>query len=269
VAGLGDLPGLRRTLTLEPIGVARTPFLELAEAPRQAAVARGVPGRIELTPGVGFEDALIDVETWSHLWVIFWFDRAGPSSVRKVRPPRSKEKRGVFATRSPHRPNPIGLSLVRLLRVEGLTLHIEDLDLVDGTPILDLKPYVPYADTAPDANSGWLGRAADPAPAWRVVLSPIAEEQLAWLEAEGETALRDRLSAALALGPAPHPYRRIRENPDGGRTIALKAWRADFTLDGTCAEVLRVRSGHKDRDLAAPDRPDLALHRAFTDRFGR
>lgn len=254
-------------IALVPIGVVRSPFVELAQAPRQPAAARGVRGTIELTPGHGFEHALEGIASWSHLWVVFWFHLAEGATVRKVRPPRSTEKLGVFATRSPHRPNPIGLSLVRLVAVRGLALDVEDLDLVDGTPVLDLKPYVPYADVAEGASSGWLPAPADPGVAWSVAVSDLAAAELAWIEEHGEPGLGERLVAALALGPAPHPYRRIRENPDGTRTIAIKAWRAVFRVEGSAVTVERIASGHRPRDLVAGSGDELDRHRAFVAAF--
>ena len=116
---------------------------------------------------------------------------------------------GVFATRSPHRPNPIGMSVARIVRVEGLIVHVRDLDVLDGTPVLDLKPYVAYADAHPDAKAGWL-EVNDPRDAWEVTFSPEAIEQLAWLRERG-VDLRAPIASALALGPQPHAYRRIRK----------------------------------------------------------
>jgi tRNA-Thr(GGU) m(6)t(6)A37 methyltransferase TsaA len=243
--------------------------VELAAAPRQPAAARGVRGTIELLSGRGFEHALEGVASWSHLWVIFWFHHAEGATVRKVRPPRSAEKVGVFATRSPHRPNPIGLSLVRLVGLRDLVLEVEDLDLVDGTPVLDLKPYVPYADVADGATSGWLPAPADPGPRWAVSFTEEASAQLAWIEAHGEPGLGARLARALSLGPAPHPYRRIRAEAGGVRTIALKAWRAVFRVDGDAVLVERIATGHRPRDLAVGEGEELDRHRAFTVAFAR
>jgi tRNA-Thr(GGU) m(6)t(6)A37 methyltransferase TsaA len=255
-------------LTLEPIGFARTPYVELAEAPRQPAAARGVAGTIELVAGRGYEYALEGIETWSHLWVIFWFDRSGPVTKMKVSPPRSGLKLGVFATRAPHRPNPLGLSVVKLVRVEGLVLHIEDVDLVDGTPILDIKPYVPYADALPDASNGWLESPADLGTQWKVTFAPTADEALKWLEVRGQTGLRGRLEAALALGGAPHPYRRIRALPDGTSTIAVKEWRARFRVGERVVVVERITSGYRAKELAEAGPGELAVHRDFVGRFG-
>jgi tRNA-Thr(GGU) m(6)t(6)A37 methyltransferase TsaA len=130
-----------------PIGYVRSPFREKADAPRQATLA-DVTGTIELLPE--YVDGLSDLEGFDRIWVLFWFDRA-EGWKPKVLPPRSTEKRGVFATRSPHRPNPIGASAIRLDRIEGNVLHVRDLDILDGTPVIDLKPYIAYADAFPDA----------------------------------------------------------------------------------------------------------------------
>ncbi len=252
----------------EPIGVVRSPFTERAEAPRQTAAARDVPGRVELSPGRGFEDALEGLSGWEYAWVVFVFHRnveEGRGWKPKVQPPRGEAKVGVFATRSPHRPNPIGMSAVRIERVEGLVVHVRDLDLLDGTPVLDLKPYVPYADAYPGARSGWL-EAEDPRAAWEVTFSPEADAQLAWLATRG-IDVRAAITSVLALGPQPHAYRRIRKHGAGMR-LALKAWRVDFEVREPRRIVVGgLRSGYRPRELATD--PALAVHAAFEERFGR
>ncbi len=262
-------------IELSPIGCIRTPFREKAEAPRQATVASGVAGRIELLPNRGFEDALSDLELWPRIWVIFLF-HLDPKYRPKVQPPRSDVKRGVFSTRSPHRPNPIGMSAVRLVKVSGLVIDVLDVDMVDETPVLDVKPYVPYADAFPDAESGWLdpgepagsgGSAKDPKAAFEVRLEPLAEAQVAWLGERGSD-LEARLRTALALGPEPHAYRRIKALGNGISQIAVKSWRAQFRVDGTTVFVARVSSGYRPRDLAEGAALDLDLHRAFVATFG-
>jgi tRNA-Thr(GGU) m(6)t(6)A37 methyltransferase TsaA len=146
---------------MEAIAVARTPYKERFGTPHQATAVRGtregaaVEATIELLPHVPVE-ALRALEGFERIWVIYVFHmNEGWSAL--VRPPRGpKVKRGVLATRSPHRPSPIGLSAVRLLGVEGRTLRVHGVDLLDGTPVLDIKPYVPYADAFPDARAGWV-----------------------------------------------------------------------------------------------------------------
>jgi tRNA-Thr(GGU) m(6)t(6)A37 methyltransferase TsaA len=268
-------------LTLMPIGVLRTPFRERAAAPRQPPAAAGVRGTIELWPGRGFDHALCDIEAWDRLWVIFWF-HLNEGWRPKVLPPRSSRRRGVFSTRSPHRPNPLGLSVLRLERVEGLTLHVLDVDMVDGTPVLDLKPYVAYADAYPDARAGWLDdphapatfdaptRPAtpdDPAPDYEVVWAEPAQTQAAWLLETQGIDLSGPTSRALSLGPQPHPYRRIRVEGDRLR-LAVKDWRVYFSVEGRCVTVHAVATGYRERELwgergGAPD-----AHRAFVERFG-
>ncbi len=257
----------RPTFEVRPIGVARTPFAEKSSAPRQAVVAEGVLGRIELYPGEGIEHALEDLERWKRIWVLFWFHLAGGFRP-KVLPPRSETKRGLFSTRSPHRPNPIGMSAVRLVKVEGLTVHVQDLDLVDGTPVLDLKPYVAYADAFPEESSGWLEPPRDPKPAYRVVFAPRAEAQIAFLRDTFGHDLRAPLEEALALGPAPHPYRRIRKEPEGTMRLAWKEWRARFSTAGNDVTVIELKSGYRPKELHALEGAAGEMHRAFVGRFG-
>jgi tRNA (adenine37-N6)-methyltransferase len=253
-------------ITITPIGIAHTPHKDKLDAPRQAEVAKGTRGVVELYPSTGMQDALEGIEVWERIWLIFQFDR--DSAFRpKVTPPRSSEKLGVLATRSPHRPNPIGLSCVKLVGVRGLYLDVEDLDLLDGTPILDIKPYVPYADAFVDAGSGWLAAPQDPKPDYQVQFAPFAETQCAWLAEHGET-LRDSIGYALALGPYPHAYRRITKGPKNTSRIGFREWRAYFevTEQARSIAVARIESGFRPQALATGEVPDL--HRAFCERFG-
>ena len=252
--------------TIEPIGVVRSPFADKASAPRQPSEARGVEARIELAKGRGFEDALDGIEGWSHLWVLFAFSLSGRTWHPKVLPPRSSTKRGVFATRAPHRPNPIGMSVVRLLAVDGLVLRIADVDILDGTPVLDIKPYVAYVDAIPDAESGWLDAPADPGPRFSVVWAPNAEEKRAFVrEATGED-IGPPVETVLVAGPEPHAYRRIRREPNGELRLAHKAWRYRFRVEGERIVVEDMTTGYRDRDLEAGG-PELDVHRAFRKRF--
>lgn len=253
------------TLTLQPIGVVHSAHDIKVAAARQPVATGGSAGVIELYPGRHFEHALEDIAAWERLWVIFWFHR-NPGWRPKVLPPRSTDgRKGVFATRSPHRPNPLGLSVVRLEKVAGLRLHVRDLDMLDGTPVLDLKPYVAYADAFPDSGQGWLQPPRDPRTAHTVSFSELAERQLGWLAARGAPPLRERIAATLSLGPAPHPYRRIRRLPQGQLQLAVHDWRARFSVAGDTVTVLEIRSGYRAAQLAAAADDDamLALHSAF------
>jgi tRNA-Thr(GGU) m(6)t(6)A37 methyltransferase TsaA len=141
-------------ITFRPIGVIRTPFATIEGMPVQAALgsAVGVAGTIELDPELA--DALADLDGFSHITLLYHLDRVGPTKLSVV-PFLDNRPHGLFATRSPARPNPIGLSTVRLTGIEGATLRIEDVDILDGTPLLDIKPYVPALDDRSDVRIGW------------------------------------------------------------------------------------------------------------------
>ncbi len=145
--------GFPEVITYRPIGVIRSPFSSPPGTPIQPAAAEGVEGTVEVFPE--YEEGLRDLEGFSHVILIYHFHLAGEPRLL-VRPFMDDRLRGVFATRAPSRPNPIGLSVVRLASVEGRFLRVLDIDVVDGTPLLDLKPYVPEFDVRRVDSVGWL-----------------------------------------------------------------------------------------------------------------
>jgi tRNA-Thr(GGU) m(6)t(6)A37 methyltransferase TsaA len=145
-------------MALHPIGVIHSPFRAADGTPIQPAFAEQAAGTVVLREEL--EPALLDIEGFERIWLIYWFDRARPYSPRVV-PYRDNQERGLFATRSPCRPNPLGMSVVRLVARKGNTLHVENLDILDGTPLLDIKPYVPQFDAYPGAKAGWLEHAPE------------------------------------------------------------------------------------------------------------
>jgi tRNA-Thr(GGU) m(6)t(6)A37 methyltransferase TsaA len=140
-------------ITLRPIGIIATPFKEPRGTPIQPRAAKGVAGSVTLFPE--YVEGLQDLEGFSHILLIYHFHLSKNFSL-KVKPFLDERWRGVFATRAPARPNPIGISLVRLESVQGDRLQVLDVDMVDDTPLLDIKPYVPQFDFAPEARIGWL-----------------------------------------------------------------------------------------------------------------
>lgn len=142
--------------TYRPIGVVHSPFDDIKGMPIQPPGATHIQGIVEVFPE--FTEGLKDLEGFSHLILLYHFHHA-PGTRLTVKPFMDSEHRGVFATRAPARPNPIGLSVVRLLRIEGGVLHIENVDILDGTPLLDIKPYVPEFDHHPGERVGWLEQA--------------------------------------------------------------------------------------------------------------
>lgn len=142
--------------TLEPIGVVRTPYLDPAEIPKGPGAKHEATGTIEIVPELA--EGLTDIEGFSHLYVLWLFHRAEGFDLM-ARPPGAERAHGVFATRAPRRPNPIGLTVVELLGREGTTLFVRGVDMLDGTPVIDIKPYL---SNVPDAKlrRGWLEPAA-------------------------------------------------------------------------------------------------------------
>ncbi len=145
------------SIAYQVIGVVRSPHTTFEGMPLQSVAAPEVRGQIEIHPSL--VAGLADLEDFSHVHVITHLHRGAPGGLTVV-PFLDDTPRGIFATRSPRHPNPIGLSVVRLLAVRGATLDIAGVDLLDGTPVLDLKPYVPAFDAVAAERTGWLGRAA-------------------------------------------------------------------------------------------------------------
>ena len=143
-------------INFKPIGVVHTPFQETTNMPIQPAGAAGVQGAVEIYPA--YAEGLKDLEGFSHIFLLYYFHRVDGFALR-VKPFLDDRARGVFATRAPRRPNPIGLSAVRLMKREGNILHIENVDILDGTPLLDIKPYVPEFDQFAAERVGWLAQA--------------------------------------------------------------------------------------------------------------
>ncbi|MEW6423022.1 MAG: tRNA (N6-threonylcarbamoyladenosine(37)-N6)-methyltransferase TrmO [Pseudomonadota bacterium] len=197
-------------LALEPIGVVRTPFVEKFGIPRQGGLVDAVHGVVELLAPFGREEAWRGIEGFSHLWLITWFHAGKGASKGQdgltVRPPRlgGNVRLGVFATRAPYRPNPLGLTLVRLESVESvggsIRLMVRGVDLLDGTPVLDIKPYLPYADAVLEARGGFAPEA--PEGALEVVWSERARAECR-LWAERHPDLPELIEAVLARDPRP------------------------------------------------------------------
>ena len=191
---------------LDIIARVHTPFKEKFGIPRQPGLA-AAKGRIEMLPPWNRPELFDGLGEYSHIWLNFLFHQAQPAGWRdKVRPPRlgGNTKKGVFATRSPFRPNHLGLSVVKLLGLQvqagSVVLEVEGVDLLDQTPIVDIRPYVPYVDAIPDARSGFSPAA--PEKRLAVVFSPQADKQLLEMEPSANEA-KDLIRDLLSLDPRP------------------------------------------------------------------
>ena len=192
--------------SLAVIGRLRTPFRDRFGIPRQAGLV-DLPGRIEMAPPYDQRAFFEGLEEVSHLWVTFLFHAVQAKGWKgRVRPPRlgGNRRLGVFATRSPFRPNHLGLSVLRLKSIEakgggGVSLNVSGVDMLDGTPVVDIKPYIPYADAIPEASGGFASEA--PAQRLQVVFTPQAEHQRAQLGLADEIV--EALARLIALDPRP------------------------------------------------------------------
>ncbi|MDP4221030.1 MAG: tRNA (N6-threonylcarbamoyladenosine(37)-N6)-methyltransferase TrmO [Bacteroidota bacterium] len=242
-------------LLIHPIGIIRTPFADRCDAPRQPGQsAAAATGKIILEEGKNFEQAVEDLSGFDKIWLIYQFDRNAHWKP-KVLPPRGDRiKRGVFATRSPHRPNPIGLSLVTLLEVDGRNIFVDDVDILDKTPLFDIKPYLPYAEAFPDAKCGWLDETMDRESRqepWQFIMTEIATAQFAWLQQEFGIDLFTIAERVLGSDPFPHPSRRIFKEKDGEFMMAIKSWRINYTIAEHTITIVKVKSGYSADALKA------------------
>ncbi|MBN2399602.1 MAG: tRNA (N6-threonylcarbamoyladenosine(37)-N6)-methyltransferase TrmO [Candidatus Aminicenantes bacterium] len=142
----------KKAFMLSPIGVIRSEHIKPEQTPIQPVYAKGCQGQVDVFPE--FSEGLCDLEGFSHIYLIYCFHKAGAAKLI-VKPFLQDVNRGVFATRAPCRPNAIGVSIVKLLRREGRILHVEGIDVLDGTPLLDIKPYVSRFDRISSKRNGW------------------------------------------------------------------------------------------------------------------
>lgn len=248
-----------------PIGYFRGGALRKYEAPRQG-VFEGGEGVVELEGGRNFEAALKGLEEFERIWLVFAFDRNGDGWRRTVRPPVTApgvKRVGLFASRSPYRPNPIGLSCVRLLGVKGRVLEVAESDLLDGTPILDLKPYVPAADAFPDVAAGWVDRQEH----WQVAVTPGFAAAAAVVRASGGQDLEATAQLQLAGAPFDSARKRVQRVDATHGIFSVRMFRIDFAVDEPSHQVVvqALRSGYTSEELALDADPyaDKAIHRAF------
>lgn len=257
-------------LTLEPIGYLHSPRRYKYEQPRQSTLHEQLTGYIELEGGYNFEQALTDLSGFSHIWLIYQF-HLNENWKPKVNPPRDPGRKiGVFATRSPHRPNPIGMSCVELVKIDGRRLYLKNYDLLDGTPILDIKPYLSYCDAFPEASTGWLPTEQEPE--IEVIFSEQFERQGRWLI---ENAQLDPFTFAemqLNKLPTSSKRKRVYHLPNDHYELGYRTWRLlfEYPSNGHTLTMQGIRSNYTADDLAetADKYGDKPIHRQFNQTFG-
>jgi len=224
--------------TMHTIARIHTDFTTKFGVPRQSGLVGALEATVVFEPEYRNADALRGLEGFSHLWLVWVFNQAIRSDWSPtVRPPRlgGNQRMGVFATRSPFRPNPIALSCVELAGIEqteqGAVLRVRGADLMDGTPILDIKPYIPYADCKIDAQGGFAA-----APAGETLEVVIPEDMLERIPPDRREALR----GVLAQDPRPH----YQNDPERVYGFGFAGLEVKFSVDGTVLTVLSVEKGH-------------------------
>jgi tRNA-Thr(GGU) m(6)t(6)A37 methyltransferase TsaA len=232
------------TFSLQPIGVIRSCFKEKFGIPRQPGLVTKARATLELHPPYDRPEALVGLEGFSHIWVVFVFHQAMREKWKAtVRPPRlgGNQRIGVFASRAPFRPNPVGLSAVALESIDCKSghcqLHLRGADLLDGTPVLDIKPYVPYADALPEARGGFAAQA--PESELTVQFSDVAAHQCAELEASGIPDLRELIEQLLRADPRPAYC----ADSDKQQTFGMRLYDFDvqWVVTGNRIEVLALQ----------------------------
>ena len=228
-------------MEFKAIGYVKSDFPEKFGIPRQSGLVEELKSRIVFEPEYRVQEAFRGLEGYSRIWILWQFseavrDKWSPT----VRPPKLGGNRrvGVFASRSPFRPNPIGLSAVRLDRVEldtpeGPVLHVSGADIMDGTPVLDIKPYLPYVDAYPDERGGF---------AFQQRGGVLQVDFPAELFARVPDGKREALMAVLAQDPRPA----YQEDPDRVYTMSFGGVEVSFTVDGNKLTVLDIRGSARD-----------------------
>ena len=239
---------------LRPIGFIESCFREKFGTPRQGALVPRAPARLRIRPEFIPEQSLVGLSEFSHVWLLFQFHLNTNKGFRsKIHPPRLQGGTiGVFASRSPHRPNPIGLTLARLKAVAGDTLLLEGVDLVNGTPILDIKPYLPACDRPSRPRIGWVDRCR--APRLRVCFTMSARADLDRVVPARSRAKVKRLIAASLSHDPRNPRDRAQLRPDKELAFFILHYDAYFRVQDGRARVFRIAPA----DEAARRRPPLA-----------
>jgi tRNA-Thr(GGU) m(6)t(6)A37 methyltransferase TsaA len=213
-----------KSYSFEPIGVIRSCFKEKFGTPRQSGLVPEATAQVEILPAFRQKEAFRCLEEFSHIWILFIFHQCEARQWKPtVRPPRLGGNRrvGVFASRSGFRPNPIGQSVVELasveLQKEAVRLHLKGIDLIDGTPILDIKPYLVYADSVPHARSGYAQRA--PMSSKSIIFSATAAHACRQFEKGRYPQLEALVANLLSMDPRPGYKAR-----DDHRSYGLSLW---------------------------------------------
>lgn len=239
-----------KSLSYSPIGIFRCQNLYKYEAPRQPYEDKSHHlGEVRLFSGhTNFKQALKGIEGFERLWLIFEFHQ-NKNWKPLTKTPRDAEKQGVFATRAPYRPNPIGLSCVKFVKVKGLTIYVREFDLLDKTPILDIKPYIPHADSFSVSNQSWLESETFK----EVNFSSLAKKQVEWIETNNEGQIGAFITDQLKRDPLNSSKKRLKviDQINNKYELAFRTWRVTFIYDpkNLSSNIEKITTGYTSEDF--------------------
>lgn len=255
--------------TFDPIGLFHCRSVERYSQPHQPQSSLPKQGYIELHSGHHYEMALSDLKGFEKIWLIYGFHKSSNWNP-KVAPPRSpKQKRGLFSTRSPNRPNGLGLSCVDLVNIDGLKVFVAQHDLLDQTPIYDIKPYLPYCDAHPHAQAGWVDEIEDKR--FQIKWNEQALQKRIWLEAKG-VQLQELIETTLSFYPEANSKKRIKLLDQQVHELSVKTWRLYYELYLQKQEVhlFDIKSGYDSETLDGlkdSKWDDVPIHQLFNQEF--
>jgi len=267
---------LSEKIIIEPIGIIRSKLSHRYETPRQGILAGEEVSVIELNPKNNFEQALKYLDGFERIWVLYQF-HLNKNWKPLVNPPRhTRKKVGVFATRAPYRPNHIGMSCVKLKKVDGLKIFISGSDILDGSPVIDIKPYLPYSDSFPNAETGWVKK--DSKNIFKVDFKPKAKMQCHWLNENAKINLASFARLQLEFNPTDATRKRISILDKGLQAkkriyvLAYRTWRINYTVNEKTkiVSIQKITSGYSKEELlnVVNDKyADKELHNKFIQFF--
>ncbi len=234
---------------MNPIGYFSTDRKYKYEQPRQGVFAEDI-GIITLNSQQNFEQALDDLIGFERIWIIYLFHQ-NSNWKPKVLPPRTADnkKKGLFATRSPHRPNSIGMTCAKLLKIDKLKIHITNFDMLDETPVLDIKPYIPYCDSFEKSKAGWVDLKNDKE--YTINFAQIALNQMLWIKEKLQLDLINFTKIQLSYEPINTNKKRIQcfNIVTGEYILSCRTWRIYFILKENSIDILKVITGYNENDL--------------------
>lgn len=263
------MPLIRSEFIFKPIGYVECPQRYRYEAPRQGVFASN-EGIIRLEPDLQLDTAVRDLAGFDRIWVIYCF-HLNVNWRPLVRPPvGSANKRiGVLSTRSPHRPNPIGMSCVELTEIDGLIIKIKNFDMLDRTPVLDIKPYIPQADSFPDSQTGWLKPEIEE---YKLNFSDLFVKKSEWIKERCNLDMINFSRTQLAIDPLNEERKRLKQCGENEYTIGCRTWKLHFFIkpEEKELELFDISSSYSLDDLAegAQDKyQDKDIHKTFLKTF--